>query len=335
MIPALSLLLSSSLFAATGVFAADKLSDGTYTVGYLVKQAENDSVSMANDYFEKPAELFVFDGRMELQVQMNHSKWITVFKAPDRGGFKDAQIVRSDDAADTRVVRFPVDDLSKPLPLKIHVTVEKIDYDHDYTIRFVFDEKSIKAAEAAKPGGGNAADKTAPAMDGMPAATAGGGGVPGAGAAMSPASEQAANAQPARESEPPAVQGGDATASAPAGGSAPSATAGGGGVPGAGAATSPAPEQSANAQPAKASEPPAMQGGDATASAPAGGSVPAAQGVRVPVETGNLSPDDAGNGKPVSDKSGYMWPIVLSAVVAAALVAYAGYRVKMRKKGLT
>lgn len=35
------------------------LADGTYTLNYTVTKAENDSASMANDYFEKPATVFV------------------------------------------------------------------------------------------------------------------------------------------------------------------------------------------------------------------------------------------------------------------------------------
>ncbi|NOU94528.1 heme uptake protein IsdC [Paenibacillus sp. LMG 31456] len=148
--------LLATLFALPEAYAAAKLSDGTYTVDYSVKKAENDSASMANDYFEKPAKVFVKNGEMNVQLQMNHSKWITLFKVPSGASFVDAPVVSSDKAEDTRVVSFKVDDLSKPLLSKIHVTVESIDYDHDYTIRFVFDEKSIKNigasdAAAAKP----------------------------------------------------------------------------------------------------------------------------------------------------------------------------------------
>jgi heme uptake protein IsdC len=124
--------------------AASDLADGTYTLSYTITKAENDSVSMANDYFEKPATLFVKNGQIDMQIAINHSKWVTQFKVPDKASFVDAKIISSDSAADKRVVRFQVNDLSKPIISKIHVTVESIDYDHDYTIRFVVDEKSIK-----------------------------------------------------------------------------------------------------------------------------------------------------------------------------------------------
>ena len=55
---------------------------------------------MANDYFEKPAKLVVKNGEMKVQVPMNHSAWITEFKAPENGNFVDAKVVSKDEAAD-------------------------------------------------------------------------------------------------------------------------------------------------------------------------------------------------------------------------------------------
>ncbi|MCP1311690.1 heme uptake protein IsdC [Paenibacillus tyrfis] len=153
----LTLAFILSLFFAPGAQAASDLADGTYTIDYTIVKAENESASMANDYFEKPATLQVKKGEITAQIQMNHSKWITMFKVPEKGDFADAKVIKSDEKEDTRVVEFKLDDLSKPLLSKIHVTVESINYDHDYTIRFIFDTKKLKKVEsAAKP----ASDKT-------------------------------------------------------------------------------------------------------------------------------------------------------------------------------
>ncbi|HDR7792264.1 TPA: heme uptake protein IsdC [Bacillus luti] len=121
-----------------------KLADGTYDINYVIKKAEDDSASMANDYFEKPAKLIVKNGEMKVQVPMNHSAWITEFKAPENGNFVDAKVISKDEAADKRTVEFKVDDLSKPLGVKIHVVVPSANYDHHYTIRFAFDA-NVKA----------------------------------------------------------------------------------------------------------------------------------------------------------------------------------------------
>ncbi|MCR8635639.1 heme uptake protein IsdC [Paenibacillus radicis (ex Xue et al. 2023)] len=199
-VPALLFMLLLTLLALPGAHAAATLSDGSYTIDYSVKKAENDSVSMANDYFEKPAKVFVKNGEMTVQLQMNHSKWITLFKVPANGGFADAPVLSSDKAEDTRVVSFKVDDLSKPLLSKIHVTVESIDYDHDYTIRFVFDDKSIKNVGSSDSAAAAAADKATPAAS---AAT-------GASKAVEPASKQ----QPTAAVKAPAAETKSASAAA-------------------------------------------------------------------------------------------------------------------------
>ncbi|EOP21208.1 MULTISPECIES: heme uptake protein IsdC [Bacillus] len=124
--------------------ASAKLADGTYDINYVIQKAENESASMANDYFEKPAKLIVKNGEMKVQVPMKHSAWITEFKAPENGNFVDAKVVSKDEAADKRTVEFKVDDLSKPLGVKIHVVVPSANYDHHYTIRFAFDA-NVKA----------------------------------------------------------------------------------------------------------------------------------------------------------------------------------------------
>ena len=124
--------------------ASAKLADGTYDINYVIKKAENDSASMANDYFEKPAKLIVKNGEMRVQIPMNHSAWITEFKAPENGNFVDAKVVSKDESADKRTVEFKIDDLSKPAGVKIHVVVPNVNYDHHYTIRFAFDA-NVKA----------------------------------------------------------------------------------------------------------------------------------------------------------------------------------------------
>ena len=81
---------------------------------------------------------------MRVQIPMNHSAWITEFKAPENGNFVDAKVVSKDESADKRTVEFKVDDLSKPATAKIHVVVPNVNYDHNYTIRFAFDA-NVKA----------------------------------------------------------------------------------------------------------------------------------------------------------------------------------------------
>ena len=39
---------------------------------------------------------------MRVQVPMNHSAWITEFKAPENGNFVDAKVVNKDESADKK-----------------------------------------------------------------------------------------------------------------------------------------------------------------------------------------------------------------------------------------
>ncbi|WP_340084729.1 heme uptake protein IsdC [Siminovitchia sp. FSL H7-0308] len=121
------------------------MADGTYQVNYQILKAENDSVSMANDYFEKPATLIVDKGKKYIQLTINHSDWIKTFTTASG---EPAQVISENKSADTRVVKFPVNDLSKPVPMKMHVLIETMDpvYDHEYTVRFDFDSENLNTA---------------------------------------------------------------------------------------------------------------------------------------------------------------------------------------------
>ncbi|MEK3789256.1 heme uptake protein IsdC [Paenibacillus sp. FSL K6-1230] len=131
--------------------AADKaLKNGEYTLDYNILKAENDSVSMANDYFEKPARIYVKDSKIEMEIQLNHSEWITDFKTARGSSYSDVRVISNNAAKDTRVVRFPVESLSTPLKSQIHVTVPSVDYDHDYTIRFDFKQDSLTQINASQ-----------------------------------------------------------------------------------------------------------------------------------------------------------------------------------------
>lgn len=132
------------LFTATESVHASTLGDGTYTIDYTIKKPDDESVSMANDYWDKPATLIVSGGAITVQMTVNHSEWVTQFKVPSGSSFVDSKVISRDESANTRLTQFTIDSVDKPMLSQIHVTVPEIDYDHDYTIRFVFDTNSLK-----------------------------------------------------------------------------------------------------------------------------------------------------------------------------------------------
>lgn len=141
--------------------ASAQTTDGTYSLKYQVNQPNSASASIANDYFVKPANVTVKNGTATVQITLKNSSWITKFNPP--GG---ATVVSEDKAADTKVVKFAVSDLSKPVKVAMKVDVEDINYHHEYTVDIVFD------APAASGGGTVATDdKATPAT---PEGTTGG-----------------------------------------------------------------------------------------------------------------------------------------------------------------
>lgn len=147
------LLLFALLIASNGggasVYAAE-LSDGTYTIDYMIKKPDDESVSMANDYWEKPATIIVSGGAISVRMTINHSEWVTQFKTPSGSSYVEAKVISEDAEKNTRLVQFSLDSLDKPMLSKIHVTVPEIDYDHDYTIRFVYDTDTLKLISEPK-----------------------------------------------------------------------------------------------------------------------------------------------------------------------------------------
>ncbi len=137
--------LISFLFisVAGNVTAASGLADGKYTIQYTILKGDNDSASMANDYFLKPATLNVSKGNIEAQIKLKQSEWIKALNVQGA----PVKVVSQDAASNTKVVSFNVSDLSKPVSANMHVLIEDLDYDNKYTVRFSFDQNSLKALD--------------------------------------------------------------------------------------------------------------------------------------------------------------------------------------------
>ena len=129
---------------------AESLSDGVYAVDYELLQGDSDSVSIANDYFEKPALLKVDGDEQILQLTLNHSKWVQELQEQSGDGFADVKVVTVNEEADTRVVEFTVDGkLAEPFPVKMHVVIDELEipYDHAYTVRVAIDASSLQETD--------------------------------------------------------------------------------------------------------------------------------------------------------------------------------------------
>lgn len=131
---------------------ASNVSDGTYQIDFEMLQAETDSVSIANDYFEKPAILTLENGVYSLQFTLNHSKWVKELQSANEDSFEDVHVIYEDEENDRREIAFRVDGaISDPLFLRMHVVIEDMQpaYDHKYSVRLALDLDSIE--ETDKP----------------------------------------------------------------------------------------------------------------------------------------------------------------------------------------
>jgi heme-binding NEAT domain protein len=125
-----------------------EIDDGTYLLNYEIIHAETESASIANDYFEKPAILFVKDGEKFIRFTVNHSNWIQEIEIPMDGDYIDVEVKQEDEAEDMRDVVFKVEQesLSEPMLFKMHVIVKEVEpnIDSHYTARFQYDIDNLE-----------------------------------------------------------------------------------------------------------------------------------------------------------------------------------------------
>jgi heme-binding NEAT domain protein len=123
-----------------------QLADGTYSIKYQVNSAGEENASIANDYFLKPAKLFVSKGSMKIQLTMKNSAWITEFSGPHGGN----RVVSENTAKDQRTVEFNIKSIDSPTVIKMKVDIDSMSYHHSYSTDFVWNASTLTLIEAAK-----------------------------------------------------------------------------------------------------------------------------------------------------------------------------------------
>ena len=122
----------------------NELADGLYTVEFIVLKHGTDDPSMVNDYVVSPALLTVKNGQMDVAFTLLKSSWITQLQVERNGQYQDVEVRSKNEKQDTRVVGFPIEDLSKKVNAKIKVDIPDLQYQNTYDIQFAFDPDSIK-----------------------------------------------------------------------------------------------------------------------------------------------------------------------------------------------
>jgi len=118
--------------------------DGTYDISFEMKEAGSNNTSIADGYFTKPAKLVVKNGANYIQLTTNESDWIKSMSGP-MGSATDVS-----ESGNSRTVQFEVGDLSNPVNMNMHVVVPEevagMEYDHNHSVRVVFNAENIPAA---------------------------------------------------------------------------------------------------------------------------------------------------------------------------------------------
>lgn len=123
--------------------AQNQLKDGVYRINYSVLKGDTDEASRMSDYFSHPASLTVKNGKQTISFKVKDHKSVASLKTEKNGSYQEAKTVSKDEAKNTRVVSFDVDDLKNEVKGKVHIVVAAANYDQTYDIRFQFDSKSI------------------------------------------------------------------------------------------------------------------------------------------------------------------------------------------------
>jgi len=146
--------------------AADsKPADGEKAITLAVLKDKSDEVSATGQYIDSAAKWIVEDGKSYVVATLKSSKWWESFKvqAAQPGSFEDknfvdVEVLSTDEAANTRTVKFAVPDINQVLNAKIHIIVTGVpgvgSYDNSYDIRLKFTSEE-KGEETGKEDGEN------------------------------------------------------------------------------------------------------------------------------------------------------------------------------------
>ncbi|HDC6215606.1 TPA: heme uptake protein IsdC [Staphylococcus aureus] len=131
-------ILALIIIIATFSNSANAADSGT--LNYEVYKYNTNDTSIANDYFNKPAKYIKKNGKLYVQITVNHSHWITGMSIE---GHKE-NIISKNTAKDERTSEFEVSKLNGKIDGKIDVYIdEKVNgkpfkYDHHYNITYKF-----------------------------------------------------------------------------------------------------------------------------------------------------------------------------------------------------
>lgn len=150
-----ALVLTFSVIPALAAEGADQ-PERAYEVDFKVLKDGTDEGSAADQYVQKPAKVTVEDGVGYAEVTLLKSSWIIAFEVEQDGKLQTAPVVGQDEAADTRTVKFRIDDIRAKINARFVVEVPAMNYKGEHSVQLLFDTTGMPGAPAApteEPGG--------------------------------------------------------------------------------------------------------------------------------------------------------------------------------------
>lgn len=197
-----------TVFCTAKLMAASTLEDGEYTVDYEILKGDpkDDSTSLANGYWNKPATVIVKNGAISVRTVINKDAWVIEFATKQGSSFVDAKVISRDTKNDSRIVEFGVSSLEQDQVTSMTVDIPSMNYYHSYEARFRFYPDTLKLVKAAE-----SEAKATPEVAAKPASTP----EPAAntGSTSSSSQETASSAATAKPSSNSSAQQGSSTGS--------------------------------------------------------------------------------------------------------------------------
>lgn len=120
--------------------------DGEYTIGYKVLHETEEKDSSMIRYMETPAMVTVKDGKKTVSLKLTNNEQITEVQVEKDGEFVDATVVSVDEATNSRIVSFGVEDFATTVNMSFTVFVAQANHTGHYKARLVLDQDSMKPA---------------------------------------------------------------------------------------------------------------------------------------------------------------------------------------------
>lgn len=125
-----------------------ELTDGHYTINYRTLHATEFEKSRMGDYLVTPANLLINNDKNTVTITITDHKTVTDFKVNQNGEWKDAKVVKVNEADNTRDVSFEIDSLDAVVNVQVEVFVEAANHTGNYDVRLFFEENSVTEKEA-------------------------------------------------------------------------------------------------------------------------------------------------------------------------------------------